>query len=63
MTSVVKKLNDFPENQTNFMQNFLFLQNYHYDQTQYHWQHTSTYRSLSPLRLLTVEDKKDKKTK
>ena len=29
-----------------------FLQNHHYNQTLYHWQHTSTYRSLSPLRLL-----------
>ena len=43
------------------MQNFLFLQNYHYNQT--HWQHTNTYQSLSSLRLLTWLCKARKKKK
>ena len=46
------------------MQNFLFLQNYHYNQAQYHWQHTSTYRFLSPPPPdMIVEGKKEEKMK
>jgi len=50
------------------MQNFLFLAELAelplaYNQTQYHWQHTSTYRSLSPLRRsdMILESKKEEK--